>query len=148
MRKKKLYSYLFRGYCFKKPSPAGKVARRVWDSEPIADVVLLFSLIPFSVRYSKSPICGVLHHFLYIKNTDTRLRVCVFYGRSGIRTHVGVIPNGFQDRLVMTASISLRIQFGAELSSSQRYYNTTPNALCQESRDIFCYFFIFNRYFR
>jgi hypothetical protein len=33
------------------------------------------------------------------------------------------------------------------VASSQRYYNTTPNALCQESRDIFCYFFIFNLYF-
>ncbi len=30
-------------------------------------------------------------------------------GESGIRTHVGLHPNGFQDRLVMTASISLRI---------------------------------------
>ena len=30
-------------------------------------------------------------------------------GGSGIRTHVGVNPNGFQDRLVMTASISLRV---------------------------------------
>ena len=26
----------------------------------------------------------------------------------GIRTHVGVNPNGFQDRLVMTTSIPLR----------------------------------------
>ena len=31
-------------------------------------------------------------------------------GESGIRTHVGLHPNGFQDRLVMTASISLRIR--------------------------------------
>ena len=30
-------------------------------------------------------------------------------GGCGIRTHVGVNPNGFQDRLVMTASITLRI---------------------------------------
>ena len=29
-------------------------------------------------------------------------------GGCGIRTHVGVNPNGFQDRLVMTASITLR----------------------------------------
>ncbi len=29
-------------------------------------------------------------------------------GAGGIRTHVGVNPNGFQDRLVMTASIQLR----------------------------------------
>ena len=32
-----------------------------------------------------------------------------FGGECGIRTHVGVSPNGFQDRLVMTASITLRI---------------------------------------
>ncbi len=29
-------------------------------------------------------------------------------GEKGIRTLVGLLPNGFQDRLVMTASISLR----------------------------------------
>ena len=32
----------------------------------------------------------------------------IFGGGCGIRTHVGVSPNGFQDRLVMTASITLR----------------------------------------
>ena len=30
-------------------------------------------------------------------------------GGCGIRTHVGLRPNGFQDRLVMTASITLRV---------------------------------------
>ena len=30
-------------------------------------------------------------------------------GGKGIRTLVGLLPNGFQDRLVMTASISLRM---------------------------------------
>ncbi len=29
-------------------------------------------------------------------------------GESGIRTHVGLHPNGFQDRPVMTASVSLQ----------------------------------------
>ena len=33
-----------------------------------------------------------------------------FGGGSGIRTHVTVKSNGFQDRLVMTASIPLRIK--------------------------------------
>ena len=33
----------------------------------------------------------------------------VFSGEDGIRTHVPVRTNGFQDRLVMTASIPLRI---------------------------------------
>ena len=35
----------------------------------------------------------------------------VFSGEDGIRTHVPVRTNGFQDRLVMTASIPLRIGF-------------------------------------
>ena len=39
-------------------------------------------------------------------------------GGCGIRTHVGVNPNGFQDRLVMTASIRLQIfSFARSLSS-------------------------------
>ena len=33
----------------------------------------------------------------------------MFGGEEGIRTLVGLPPNGFQDRLVMTASIPLRI---------------------------------------
>ena len=33
-------------------------------------------------------------------------------GAGGIRTHVAVTPNGFQDRLVMTASIPLLVQHG------------------------------------
>ena len=33
----------------------------------------------------------------------------IFGGGKGIRTLVGGCPNGFQDRLVMTTSISLRI---------------------------------------
>ena len=32
-----------------------------------------------------------------------------FGGEDGIRAHVASLPNGFQDRLVMTASIPLRV---------------------------------------
>ena len=32
-------------------------------------------------------------------------------GEGGIRTHVGLHPNGFQDRLVMTTSIPLHVKF-------------------------------------
>ena len=32
-----------------------------------------------------------------------------FGGGCGIRTHVTLLSNGFQDRLVMTASITLRV---------------------------------------
>ena len=39
-----------------------------------------------------------------------------FGGGCGIRTHVGLLPNGFQDRLVMTASITLRMYIKTRLS--------------------------------
>ena len=42
------------------------------------------------------------------KQTLHFCKVCCVGGGSGIRTHVGASPNGFQDRLVMTTSISLR----------------------------------------
>ena len=34
---------------------------------------------------------------------------CVINGEGGIRTHVPLRTNGFQDRLVMTTSIPLRV---------------------------------------
>ena len=46
--------------------------------------------------------CGILNYY----NTKK-----FFSGEDGIRTHVHVRTNGFQDRLVMTASIPLRIGF-------------------------------------
>ena len=45
------------------------------------------------------------------KKTKNRLNQAVFRhfgGEEGIRTLVGLLPNGFQDRLVMTTSIPLR----------------------------------------
>ena len=42
--------------------------------------------------------------------TDKHFRLSVLLGGGrGIRTPVGFHPNGFQDRLVMTASIFLRV---------------------------------------
>ena len=38
----------------------------------------------------------------------------VYGGEEGIRTLVGLPPNGFQDRLVMTASIPLRLKAGGD----------------------------------
>ena len=45
---------------------------------------------------------------VYVINTSQR---SFLSGEDGIRTHVPVRTNGFQDRLVMTASIPLRIGF-------------------------------------
>ena len=45
---------------------------------------------------------------VWIKKSTSR--ACRFFGGGkGIRTLVGLLPNGFQDRLVMTTSISLRV---------------------------------------
>ena len=43
-----------------------------------------------------------------------------FGGGCGIRTHVGLLPNGFQDRLVMTASITLRMTYPDYLITRRR----------------------------
>ena len=43
----------------------------------------------------------------YGKKAEGHIR---FGGGSGIRTHVGLPPNGFQDRPVMTTSVSLQVQ--------------------------------------
>ncbi len=49
--------------------------------------------------------------FSSMKYKRTLARPFVFHGgEKGIRTLVGLPPNGFQDRLVMTTSISLRIK--------------------------------------
>ena len=42
------------------------------------------------------------------------------FGEDGIRTHVGLPPNGFQDRLVMTTSIPLRAIFYFQLTFRPR----------------------------
>ena len=50
-------------------------------------------------------------------------------GDGGIRTHVGLHPNGFQDRLVMTASIQLRISILFLFSS------TFARKTCKKCKD-------------
>ena len=54
-------------------------------------------------------------------------------GRCGIRTHVSVRTNGFQDRLVMTASITFRIFAPPETKRifRQRMYFITSESRCQ-----------------
>ena len=59
-----------------------------------------------------------------IKEKEQVCNLFFFFGaEGGIRTHVGVNPNGFQDRLVMTTSIPLRL--------SLNNINTTV-LICQE----------------
>ena len=43
----------------------------------------------------------------FCKIIKAPFKECLVGAEGGIRTHVGVNPNGFQDRLVMTTSIPL-----------------------------------------
>ena len=57
-------------------------------------------------------LCCVIYDFIYsFKDTYSGIlkSVNIDGGEEGIRTLVGLPPNGFQDRLVMTTSIPLRI---------------------------------------
>ncbi len=55
-------------------------------------------------------------------------RLLTFGGEEGIRTLVGLPPNGFQDRLVMTTSIPLRVSSVA--LTTLKDFNIIPVA-CQ-----------------
>ena len=61
--------------------------------------------------FARSPVMTASNYVIFRDNkSDIRYgcRFC-FGGGRGIRTPVGLPPNGFQDRLVMTASICLRV---------------------------------------
>ena len=60
-------------------------------------------------------------------------------GESGIRTHAPLRTNGFQDRLVMTTSISLQFCF-ALFDQRKNYYTYNPLP-CQQVFFIFLHFF-------
>ena len=62
-------------------------------------------------------------------------------GEDGIRTHVPLRPNGFQDRLVMTTSIPLRMLFSRCLTQRKTYI-TILRRLCQQLNSLFLQFFL------
>ena len=74
----------------------------------------------------------ISHCFCFVKHF---FQVFLFYffclasGESGIRTHAPLRTNGFQDRLVMTTSISLRIYFCAVCQ--RKKYSIIKFSLCQ-----------------
>ena len=59
------------------------------------------------------------------------------FGEDGIRTHVGLRPNGFQDRLVMTTSIPLRIYI---LFSPREALANVPTSIPLRICILFCLF--------
>ncbi len=71
------------------------------------DVVCLFGGGAFGLK-SESRRRG-MKFVISLHVPDNWKRQLAVGGEKGIRTLVGLRPNGFQDRLVMTASISLRV---------------------------------------
>ena len=65
-------------------------------------------------------VCQELFSFIFILNS----------GESGIRTHAPLRTNGFQDRLVMTTSISLHMHFSV-------FDVSLPDAICILSSNLF-----------
>ena len=115
-----------------------------------------FSKLPYLLSSSDIYLCRsqrqvilYLVYFMLSSTFLTFLKVFILYlasGESGIRTHAPLRTNGFQDRLVMTTSISLHIYFFvfcASLSAQDIFYHrmfllSTPN---------FTFFYIFSKKF-
>ena len=73
-----------------------------------------------------------------------KTRRSVLSGEDGIRTHVPVRTNGFQDRLVMTASIPLRIAILVlHFSRANKWYVNKKVRVCQCFFRIFFVIFVF-----
>lgn len=110
-----------------------------------------FSKLPYTIVFSFRFTGSVLYYivsFLVCQELFNFFRKFLFStsGESGIRTHAPLRTNGFQDRLVMTTSISLHIYFFvfcASLSAQDIFYHrmfllSTPN---------FTFFYIFSKKF-
>ena len=96
--------------CFASSAINGDHQRRRRDLNPRAAVNDLhpFQGCPFGqLGYFSEYITRYLIRSLKISNSI----VFLMSGEDGIRTHVPLRTNGFQDRLVMTTSIPLRILF-------------------------------------
>ena len=110
--------------------------RRRRDLNPRAAINDLhpFQGCPFGqLGYFSSRISFHIHLFILSDN-----------GESGIRTHAPFRTNGFQDRLVMTTSISLHVLF----LNQRKNDSIIIAALCQYGFCIFLYFFVKNVFYK
>ena len=96
-----------------------------------------FSKLPYAIALVYFFTRSVLYYILAGKSHKS---VCS--GESGIRTHAPLRTNGFQDRLVMTTSISLRIHFSVffALLCQRKTYSIIELRTCQHLN---LHFFIF-----
>ena len=111
-----------------------------------------FSKLPYLLSSSDIYLCRsqrqvILYLVCFMLSSTflTFLKVFILYltsGESGIRTHAPLRTNGFQDRLVMTTSISLRIHFSVffALLCQRKTYSIIELRTCQHLN---LHFFIF-----
>ena len=89
--------------------------------------------------------CPFSHLGYFSKYLNTNGSNHYFSGEDGIRTHVALPPNGFQDRLVMTASIPLHEYCNYTLKHAALRKRICNNSkylrLCQHKISVFYLFF-------
>ena len=113
-----------------------------------------FSKLPYLLSSSDIYLCRsqrqvILYLVCFMLSSTflTFLKVFILYlasGESGIRTHAPLRTNGFQDRLVMTTSISLHIHFSV-------FATSLSDARCILSSNLFdvnTNFYIFSIFFK
>ena len=107
-----------------------------------------FSKLPYAIASHFSEAFYIISRcFLFVKNFFNFSKVFLFSsnsGESGIRTHAPLRTNGFQDRLVMTTSISLHIHFSV-------FATSLSDARCILSSNLFdvnTNFYIFSIFFK
>ena len=103
-----------------------------------------FSKLPYAITSLFSEAFYIISRcFSFVKNFF-KIIFILNSGESGIRTHAPLRTNGFQDRLVMTTSISLHMHFSV-------FYVSLPDARCILSSNLFAVntnFYIFLIFFK
>ncbi len=107
-----------------------------------------FSKLPYAIAlvyfFTRSVLYYIALFFFCQELFSTFSKPFLFLtsGESGIRTHAPLRTNGFQDRLVMTTSISLRIHFSVffALLCQRKTYSIIELRTCQHLN---LHFFIF-----
>ena len=75
----------------------------------IISFIMLLNISKTRAEKSSAYMICMADFCLTKKKRSLKIKTSFNYGaEGGIRTHAGVNPNGFQDRLVMTTSIPLR----------------------------------------
>ena len=105
-----------------------------------------FSKLPYAIAlvyfFTRSVLYYIALFFFCQELFSTFSKSFLFLtsGESGIRTHAPLRTNGFQDRLVMTTSISLHMYYLHRIFVRRKMYSIIKSFCCQHK---FLYFFDF-----